>query len=310
MRYMRVILMTNGYSSKEEDSIKLHNLDLLRFLGAIGIIIFHMKGDFSEIGHSFLHVFVIITVFFSIRSFVGYSFSNFLINRFRRLMIPWMFWSFVFLTLKISEVLLGHSDLSEEFYIWMILTGPSLHLWFLPFIFILSIFLYAIYQVHLNIKSQNIRNFSACVVISLIIAHINVNIGPPFAQWDFVMPSVFLGIALSFVRNLHMIFASAIIFSFLFLTAYIISHDDDLLQISISCFFLSIALLLDLSKFRAPISFGQLSFGVYLIHPIFISMVDRITINASFIESFFLVSILSVISVAIIRNTILGRIAA
>ena len=64
------------------------------------------------------------------------DFGRYVCNRATRLLVPFAVWSGIFGLLKLAEVLLTGVSLGSEFKPSMLLTGPAIHLWFLPFAYV------------------------------------------------------------------------------------------------------------------------------------------------------------------------------
>jgi fucose 4-O-acetylase-like acetyltransferase len=115
---------------------KRQDIELLRILSAFGIIWFHVEPYGRELAYSGLVIFLVIGFYFQPgrsekqRSPLG---------RARRLLIPWVAW---FLFYGVFNVLRGLPFLETSHGLvagW--LTGTSIHLWYLPFVFLLIVLL-------------------------------------------------------------------------------------------------------------------------------------------------------------------------
>ena len=67
------------------------------------------------------------------------SFGAYAIARARGLLLPWLAWSAVYGGVKVAEAVVGGQPPGNAFAPWMLLTGPAIHLWFLPFAFAASL---------------------------------------------------------------------------------------------------------------------------------------------------------------------------
>lgn len=99
------------------------SVDLLRFLGAVGIIQFHCAITGVWFGLAALPMFIMLLVYLGAGRPLKAPFD--------RLLIPWLAWSGIYAALKVAQSLLTCSAIMDEFAPWMILTGTSIHLWFL-----------------------------------------------------------------------------------------------------------------------------------------------------------------------------------
>lgn len=122
------------FSMASERSMKRSTaLDYARFPAAIGIIIFHVGAPGANIGYAALPFFCILLVFLAFPAAVKKDFTAYAASRAKRLLQPWAIWSLVYAALKLAEVGVSEARLETEFAAWMLLTGPAIHLWFLPF---------------------------------------------------------------------------------------------------------------------------------------------------------------------------------
>lgn len=108
-------------------------IDYLRIAAAFAIIYFHVAFQLSAPGSAYafagLHALTAAAVFFAARSRSTSTDGQIVRKRFERIMIPWLAFSIIHLAIAFYD---------RRFETWMIWTGGSLHLWFLPFIFIVT----------------------------------------------------------------------------------------------------------------------------------------------------------------------------
>lgn len=150
-------------------------VDICRFVAACGIVVFHAKAPGSAIGYSALQLFTLYLVYFARPNRYGY------------LLRLWLFWSAIYGALKILDVIVGGSSWGAEFDLYMFLTGPALHLWFLPFAAVAVI-----------VAPRLPRSPALIVTGSLaLLALGSITLPVPLAQWVAVAPAVLLGIALA-----------------------------------------------------------------------------------------------------------------
>lgn len=146
--------------------------EVFRYIGAVGIVWFHLNGPEAWIGHAALEFFIIISVFFALCA--GEARSQ------KRVLRIWLFWSVVYSALKILQALIHSTPVVDEFSWWMLLTGPSLPLWFLPFIYVMNGFSVA--------YSRTIKSYTTIEAVTLgMIAAGSAIASPllpiPLAQW-------------------------------------------------------------------------------------------------------------------------------
>ena len=101
------------------------SIDILKLLGAFGIILFHSGAPYASVGLAALPMFVMLLVYFGVRSPFA-STAN-------RLLKIWVIWSAIYAGLKLAQGVISGTKFELEFEPWMVWTGTSIHLWFLPF---------------------------------------------------------------------------------------------------------------------------------------------------------------------------------
>jgi surface polysaccharide O-acyltransferase-like enzyme len=177
---------------------RLVYLDRLRVLGMLDIVSIHSTGQylFGGVG---LPIFLITSVAVNVRKPVPPTVKEVAHRRARTILKPWLFWSLAYLpVIAWEEVRHGRSP-------WgaiepaMILFGPAIHLWFLPFILPANIA--AVYLARRSLGIPTVRVIQAAAWIGaatlLLAAFIRFRwgVGPPFGQWLFSIPAVPLGLA-------------------------------------------------------------------------------------------------------------------
>ncbi|MEM8737337.1 MAG: acyltransferase family protein [Planctomycetota bacterium] len=114
-------------------------LDALRIVAMLDIVSVHINGAYFLAGIG-LPVFIIVAVALGVRRPVLPRPADLPAlgkKRAWRILWPWVFWSLFFgLNRVIWGVLDPERSIESFFYPWMLATGPSIHLWFLPFIFV------------------------------------------------------------------------------------------------------------------------------------------------------------------------------
>jgi len=183
----------------------LNSIEWLRFFAAFGIVWFHTENaSWKIVGYTGLPIFVIVFCTLIVIHFQQSRFLDYAKKRSVRLLIPWIFWSILFMSLKLGRCIFSDKR-SIETPSWNeILVGGNIHLWFLPFAFMLSLVLY--WMCKLAFKSN--KNI-AVIVISFILIILSlyttgylskyVALSPPFAQWSFAFSYLPLGFCLGYI---------------------------------------------------------------------------------------------------------------
>lgn len=241
------------------------DIQFLRAVSAFGIIWFHSGiSAGKEIAYGGLVFFLIISVFFSVRSKRQHKPHE----RILRLLLPFLIWSLVYGV--INYAFFGVIFRENYSLLSKILTSPSIHLWFLPFMFAVLVALDTF-----QVSSRNGSFFlgSGLVSIFLILSSFwwrNFQTADPFGHYLHAIPAVFVGIFLggwdriSGGRRWWMLGAIAV--------SLIITAVSGVRGIGVTYMvglIMSLPLLMPESVLpdnRFIIRVGETTFGVYLVH--------------------------------------------
>jgi len=186
--------MTKKVNFFEMDNVKIqrsssrnYNLEILRIISAFGIVLLHGADGTLEkdIGFSCLIIFMLISVYLLAPQ---KYYSLFVLKKVNRLLIPWLFWFFVY---GLLHVMNGTSFLPVTGdIVSTVLNGPRMHLWYLPFIFITSViivFYYNMVEQCSILKKYNLLFFMLLSIILLIISPLwrpwSLGLGVPWRCW-------------------------------------------------------------------------------------------------------------------------------
>lgn len=178
--------------------IRNATLDYARPVAAIGIIVFHTGGIGAEIGYAGLPFFLILLVFLAFPVAATQPFPIYAKGRIARLMRPWAVWSGIYGALKLADVWLADAPFAAEFAPWMLLAGPAIHLWFLPFACVACLMLWPLARRVVALPAAGrVMLAAGCggLAVLLVAVQKDVILPLPFAQWAFAAPAVALGVA-------------------------------------------------------------------------------------------------------------------
>lgn len=191
--------------------------DYARLLAVIGIIWFHTHAPGAIIGYSGLAFFLMLLAHLALpqasklrdQAHRAPAFWRYAAGRGQRLLWPWLVASLVYGGLKLIEVMRG-AAWEAEFQTSMWLTGPALHLWFLPFAFAICLALWPLGRVlrqHATAYATPLAFvFTGLALASLALAQ-EATFAIPLAQWAYALPAVLFGVALTLLRDkgLHLL---------------------------------------------------------------------------------------------------------
>lgn len=250
-------------------------VDYARLIAAFGIVFFHSNAPGAHLAYAALPFFMMMLIVLSAQSAKRVNFLTFSKIRAARLLEPWILWSSIFAALKILEVLVTGKSLSSEFAAYMLLTGPAIHLWFLPVAFCASLITWVVYH---HFRSSH-RAILGLIILSLIFVKLehSYNWQVPLAQWVNILPSVFLGLALVLVLDgpddvlkkgfgLVAAFASA---------AWIFGWAEHTYQTILAATALLACIGIRVPETGFSTQAASTSLSIYLCHPLVITILDR-----------------------------------
>lgn len=245
-------------------------IDLARFVAAFGVVVAHALASPRDwVGHLALAVFLILTAFLAMQSAQRAGGTYAFLPRARRLILPWLVWSAFFrlLDMAISDSPDRFQPLTDP---WSLLYGSYIHLWFLPFVGLAMVLVgpvvkYVTTPERLMIGSVLLTGLSA----PLFWAHEALSLPEPLPQWAFALPAYVLGLLLGVGHPMGKAWVPLLAGVAMTALAVILGQGAPW----------TITLLIGLAGFelfwRLPLRgawlkhLGQVSFGIYLIHPFF-----------------------------------------
>lgn len=253
-------------------------VDYTRLLAAFGIVAFHSSAPGAAIGYAGLPFFIILLAPFGfeqsrLRASGLTSYSK---ARAVRMLMPWLGWSILYGLAKLAEVFIFGKHFTDEFAPWMLLTGPALHLWFLPFAFCCGFALWLLWPSYQRAQTsdgdRHISLFFAAVSLSLPILLPGNNFSPPLQQYLFALPAFFLGLAFAFETHSRWHWALMAAMS-LGLLAFGLPGCG--LQLIIAGWIVLLCFALPTQGTHASQFAAKLSLTVYLAHPLVLAITAR-----------------------------------
>lgn len=246
-------------------------LDVLRFVAALGIVFFHLKVPGSILGLSALSFFTVVMCYFAASSTTEESFQGIFKKLTVRLCWPWLIWSAIYILAKLTNAFVDSASYRSEFESWMWWTGPSMHLWFLPFAFTVSLLIYQLLA-PIQLSDRMYWGFAAAIVPLCLICFFVVELkflNIPWVQWVSVLPAAAVGLALAAARNqTNRIIALMIAISIAFYGTQLDHLQLLSLQFYLGTLLAIFGTMLNLRSTRFTSWLGSISLGVYLAHPL------------------------------------------
>lgn len=279
-------------------------LDTWRTIAAVSIIWLHTVTVYpltktAQLGRFAVPFFAAASVYYASRN-TKISFSQHFLRRFKKIYIPFIFWSIIYYVFRyIGARITSSPNPVYGFNVFII--GTTHHLWFLPFILFVSVFSQLI---SLNIKNNNIlfhqkRNISYFLLFCLIIWLV---LTPSLEEYGYFISlsgnaiggSIFgLIIAISDIKISNLYAAILFLIALAILILIVVTGRDIALEnIAGMCIFMaSLNFSSDIqnrisSRALSLLSkLGHASFSAYLIHVLFVEGFQDLANLLSFSDS-------------------------
>jgi peptidoglycan/LPS O-acetylase OafA/YrhL len=251
-------------------------LDYGRLVAALGIVLFHCGAPGALIGYSGLPFFTMVLIVLALPGAGRQSFAGFASGRAVRLLRPWLIWSAFYGSLKLAELIVTGKPFASEFSLSMLLTGPAVHLWFLPFAFLACLAVYPLARLWPGGDASVLVPQVALALVALSMFWSGQT--GELARWVYVLPSVFLGLAFALARGDPGRTGAAVVLSAAVLAlSALLGWTHGLEQTALAVAALTLCLTIRLPETPFSVLCATLSLGVYLCHRLVASLVERLT---------------------------------
>lgn len=251
-------------------------LDFARLAAACGIVLFHSGAPGAAIGYAALPFFLMVLIALALPGAARTSFPVFAQNRGARLVVPWVVWSAVYGALKLAEVAMTGKPLASEFALWMLLTGPALHLWFLPFAFVACLAVYPLARIGPDTRAR-VAAITLLTGTSLLAlgGRQDIVLPEPLSQWLYALPAVLLGTAFGLMQSRTEVRAVCLGLGVAALCAMALGWTDGLVQIALAILAFGVCRMFPSQGNPWATRAAEASLTVYLCHPIMLSLLGR-----------------------------------
>lgn len=255
---------------------KSPNIELLRIIGALGIVWYHARGPGFEAAYGGLVSFLILSLYLAGGSAERPPRVS---RRAQRLLAPWLLWMAVYGAVNLAT----HQPLIPLDYGLLagLLAGTSIHLWYLPFIFFCLI---GYDQLRQRVRAPMLAISGAIVAFSMLAATpmwrpFLIVIGYPVAQYLHALAGLGLGSyfanAQSLPRYQQILLVTLLLFSAVFALPYHGVGLPYLLGIIGGCLLAAPALPSGTARWINPL--GAATFGVYCCHILVMRVLAKFT---------------------------------
>jgi peptidoglycan/LPS O-acetylase OafA/YrhL len=227
-----------------------------------------MNPGAAELPFSPLPLFLILTSSLAVGSLDRNGPQAFLRRRFQRVAVPWLAWSafYFVVNMAMNPGQMWDAIPTHPFHL---LIGSTIHLWFLPFVMLISI--------PIALAVPMVEDAAALVSMAVLLVplslvglylHAHHALPDPFGQWSFAFPSVALGV-LAALSTRHAAWwvpvGYVLVVACLGLQA---GSWTDVAQLVTAAIAFEIACRIH-CRHWIMLGLGRLSFGIYLMHPFF-----------------------------------------
>ena len=254
------------------------SLDLARFVACFGIVWDHARAPGADVGYTALALFLMLTSFLAIGSFERsggvQDTGSFWIQRARRIALPWLFWCLIY---RVIWEVVSDAPFALLAEPMSILIGPSVHLWFLPFV-MLTLPLIPITAHALRSPRELALASAALVVVSLPLGwfHAEVGLGgwiadvgrfeQPLPQWFFSLPLFLYGAIAAVAHRLNLVWMPLAAAAVVSAVLYAIKPEFASVQMILTALLFEALWRWNLTG-RWPTTLAGAAFGIYLLHP-------------------------------------------
>ena len=267
-------------------------IEIFRLVSVFGIVWFHSGiSHGTEIAYSGLIFFIITSVYFAVKSQRQHT----ILDRAKRLLVPCFIWAIFYGAVMIK--MNGFLFYKDFGLLRSILMTPSIHLWYLPFMFFVLVTIDSVRSVFNKAWFSYIIGISAIILISLSPLRREFEIVKPYGQYVHALPAVLIGIFLGTYNKstIWKIILAGILISIITMTV----RQEPGIGITyltgiIPCYFLFRSWAIT-SKQSMILSASSATFGVYLIHVFVILVLDSFDV-----KEYWLATLAFILSLAII----------
>lgn len=259
---------------------KRQEIELLRIVSAFGIVWFHTSVLGKDIAYSGLIAFLIISMYFSASPKSKYKS---IVQRATRLLVPWLFWLIFFgaINLLLKKPILK----TDNGILAGLLAGTSIHLWYMPFIFMAVIVFDFTKQ---WIRGSMLAYGCAFIIIALFATAglwrpWSLGLGSPWAQYIHALNGVLIGVLFANCGTLSKWVVAGMVLLILAVAAvFTWSVPGVFVSYGVGVLVTALVLLPGWSL-HSDLKIGGLSestFGIYLCHPFWFLVLMKFGISS------------------------------
>ena len=250
------------------------SIDLARFLAAFGIVWDHARAPFADVGYLALSLFLVLTSYLAVGSFLRSEGRGFWLSRARRIAVPWLFWCLVYRVVYEVVFKPPFAVLSEP---GTLLIGPLIHLWFLPFVMLALVVIAPLCRFVTGRRAVWLA-LGGLFVLGLPLGLLHAEAAPmawfadagpfpqPLPQWFYALPLFVFGALLALAQRQGMTWAAVGMAAALSgVLTLLVPEFASMQMVLVAVVFLAVWRI-DIAG-RWPTVLAGYAFGIYLLHP-------------------------------------------
>lgn len=254
-----------------------NDVELLRVVSAFGIVWFHSGYNFArDAAYAGLVVFLVFSIYFALISTKKHSIRS----RASRLLIPCVIWSAIY---AVTDVLRGEPPFPDGGSVLsQLLSTPSIHLWYLPFVFFWLIALDRVKAVNPQVLAVAAAS-SACALLMTAPLWRQWEYSSPFGQYMHATPAVLLGVLLSLYSYCSSLQKRILLAGVVTCVGVTLMMNIPGISLTYGLGFCASLILLKnkdlLPGNRVVIVFSKLTFGIYLVHLLILDVMRHLGVS-------------------------------
>ncbi len=250
-------------------------IELLRFLSAIGIVWFHVKAPGMEVAYVALPIFLLLSSYFATDCVLRNGVSGFVTGRATRILGPWVTWCAIFICLRIVATQEAPDLAQLAANPWLLLVGPAVHLWFLPFLFFGSLLIpFLVAFVTNRARFHLVLGLVGCMIFVAFATLAKGEFAAPFGEWIYAVPSFAIGALFALAARFDEERSVVAMLALVAAASWLAGHSLGLYQLVLGAVLFKLFWLWQLDS-PVFVFLGRLSFGIYLVHPVFLWMLYK-----------------------------------
>ena len=281
---------------------KRPDIELLRIISIFAIIWYHAVTEGREVSYAGLIVFLILSAYLAGKN--NSSDNHRIVRRAERLLIPWAVWFIIYGAVNV----VAHKSIVplNNGFIAGVLAGPSIHLWYVPFLFVcLTLFDFVRHYA----SGPSIAWSSATLAIITLGSTAvwllgSIQLGYPIVQYAHAAAGIFLGAFFSYLDRLPRHIGAVLLLVIIVASVSAIPYEGVgipyLIGIAAGCI-VAFQIFKNASSMNLS-DISQCTFGIYFVHILFLKFVKKINTVPEIVVPI-IVFFLSIVTVFFMRRS-------